>query len=79
MKEKEEILALDKKEKIAKKIFDKFIYIIEFILSAIFMIFFYKLICTKSLKDSSSFRSKINTLDTKEEVVNCLKEYFKEI
>ncbi len=34
---------------------------------------------TKSLKDSSSFRSKINTLDTKEEVVNCLKEYFKEI
>lgn len=48
MKEKEEILALDKKEKIAKKIFDKFIYIIEFILSAIFMIFFYKLICTKA-------------------------------
>ena len=31
---------------------------------------------TKSLKDSSSFRSKINTLDTKKEVVDCLKEYF---
>ena len=42
MKEKEEILALDKKEKIAQKVFDKIIYIIEFILSAIFMIFFYK-------------------------------------
>lgn len=31
---------------------------------------------TKSLKDSSSFRSKINTLNTKEEVEKCLQEYF---
>lgn len=34
---------------------------------------------TKSLKDSSQFRSKINTLNTKEEVKNCLIEYFKNI
>ena len=48
MKEKEEILAIDNKKIIAQKLFDKFIYIIEFILSAIFMIFFYKLISTKA-------------------------------
>ena len=34
---------------------------------------------TKSLKDSSSFRSKINTLDTKSKVVECLKDYFESI
>ena len=34
---------------------------------------------TKSLKDSSSFRSKINTLDTRKEVEECLKEYFESI
>lgn len=31
---------------------------------------------TKSMPDSSSFRSKINTLETAEEVRKCLKEYF---
>lgn len=31
---------------------------------------------TKSMPDSSSFRSKINTMDTAEEVRKCLKEYF---
>ena len=31
---------------------------------------------TKSMPDSSSFRSKINTKDTAEEVRKCLKEYF---
>lgn len=31
---------------------------------------------TKSLKDSSQFRNKINTLETKKEVIDCLKEYF---
>ena len=31
---------------------------------------------TKSMPDSSSFRSKINTMDSAEEVQNCLKEYF---
>ena len=34
---------------------------------------------TKNLPNSSAFRSKINTLDTREEVEECLKEYFKEI
>ena len=34
---------------------------------------------TKNLPNSSVFRSKINTLDTREEVEECLKEYFKEI
>ena len=31
---------------------------------------------TKSLKDSSQFRNKMNTLETKKEVIDCLKEYF---
>ena len=31
---------------------------------------------TKSMPDSSSFRSKINTMETAEEVRKCLKEYF---
>lgn len=31
---------------------------------------------TKSMPDSSSFRSKINTMDSAKEVQNCLKEYF---
>ena len=31
---------------------------------------------TKSLKDSSQFRNKVNTLETKKEVIDCLKEYF---
>ena len=31
---------------------------------------------TKSMPDSSSFRSKINTMDTAEEARKCLKEYF---
>jgi len=34
---------------------------------------------TKGLKDASQFRSKINTLQTKEEVVKCSKEYFKSL
>ena len=34
---------------------------------------------TKSLKDSSSFRNKINTLNTKIEVEECLKQYFKNL
>ena len=31
---------------------------------------------TKSLKDSSQFRNHMNTLETREEVVDYLKEYF---
>ncbi len=31
---------------------------------------------TKSLKDSSQFRNRMNTLETKKEVIDCLKEYF---
>lgn len=31
----------------------------------------------KSLKDSSKIREKINTLETKQEVIDCLNEYFK--
>ena len=31
---------------------------------------------TKSLKDSSQFRNKMNTLETKKGVIDCLKEYF---
>ena len=31
---------------------------------------------TKSMPDSSCFRSKINTMETEEEVRKCLKEYF---
>ena len=34
---------------------------------------------TKNLKDSSEFRAKINTLNTKEEVISSLKEYFNKI
>ena len=34
---------------------------------------------TKSLKDSSSFRNKINTLNTKIEVEECLKQYFRNL
>ena len=32
---------------------------------------------TKNMKNSSQFRSIINTLESKEEVENALKEYFK--
>ena len=34
---------------------------------------------TKSLKNSSQFRSKINTLDTRIDVEKCLQEYFKSL
>lgn len=33
----------------------------------------------KNLKDASRIREKINTLKTKQEVIDCLKEYFKSI
>ena len=34
---------------------------------------------TKNLKDASTFRNKINHLESKEEVVKCLKDYFERI
>ena len=33
----------------------------------------------KNMKDASRVREKINTVDTKQELIDCLNEYFKNI
>ena len=33
----------------------------------------------KNMKDASRVREKINTIDTKQELIDCLNEYFKNI